>query len=373
VLYRPEWHERLTERQWDARWVRASIADIVAGTDAAHDEVTLWPAHADDAVDLPEPLTDLYSGAAGVVWALHALRAAAETALDLPAVAERVLDACRAAPEIPFSLPLPEQKQSSLLLGETGPAFVAWLTGADDAADDLLELVRANVGNEANELMWGVPGTLLVARTVHHATGEERWADAVAGSERALREARDADGLWTQRLYGYVTRYLGPVHGFVGNVLALGEIGNAGDVLRETAVRDGAHVNWPPEPGAELTRLQWCHGAPGIVSHAASYLDEDLLVGGAQLTWDAGPFELSAKGPGLCHGTAGNGYALLTVFARTHDELWLERARAFAVHALEQAQRLAPRYSLFTGGLGAAVFAADCLDGVPRFPLLSPR
>jgi hypothetical protein len=40
------------------------------------------------------------------------------------------------------------------------------------------------------------------------------------------------------------------------------------------------------------------------------------------------------------------------------------------VHALEQVERLPPRYSLFTGGLGAALFAADCLDGDPRFPLL---
>ena len=69
---------------------------------------------------------------------------------------------------------------------------------------------------------------------------------------------------------------------------------------------------------------------------------------------------------GLCHGTAGNGYALLRTFERTDDERWLERARAFAVHALEQAESLPARYTLFTGGLGVALFAADCIDAQAR-------
>jgi hypothetical protein len=40
------------------------------------------------------------------------------------------------------------------------------------------------------------------------------------------------------------------------------------------------------------------------------------------------------------------------------------------MHALAQADG---RHSLFTGDLGAALFAADCLDGVPRLPLLGER
>src|SRR5439155_22398676 len=76
------------------------------------------------------------------------------------------------------------------------------------------------------------------------------------------------------------------------------------------------------------------------------------------------------KGAGICHGTAGNGYALLKTFERTGDELWLERARAFAMHALAQAERLPGRYSLFTGGVGAALYAADCLAALPSFTVL---
>jgi hypothetical protein len=208
--------------------------------------------------------------------------------------------------------------------------------------------------------MWGVAGTLLAARLLGEADD----------SKAALHTARDDDGWWTQHLHGHVFRNLGPVHGLLGNLLALDEVESALPILRELARREGAHVNWAPGPGDENMRLQWCHGAPGIVIHTGHVLDEDLLLGAAQLTWDAGPFDRHEKGAGICHGTAGNGYALLRTFQRTQDELWLERARAFAVHALEQAQVLPPRYALFTGSIGAVLYAVDCVTGAVRFPVL---
>jgi hypothetical protein len=65
----------------------------------------------------------------------------------------------------------------------------------------------------------------------------------------------------------------------------------------------------------------------------------------------------------------------LKTFARTGDERWLERARHFAVHALGQVERMRAevghgRYSLFTGDLGVALFAASCLDADARLPVL---
>jgi hypothetical protein len=367
VLYVPELHEPLTDRAWDEAWVRDAIARIVADAVNAYDPDTFWPANESDAEGLPLPLTDLYSGAAGVVWALDELGAT----LDIEAAAARTLAAFVELPHTLGSLPLPEQRNSSLMAGETGIAFVAWRAGADDGlAERLLELVHANVGNGANELLWGVPGTLLVARSMLERTGDERWRDAVAESEADLARARDDDGLWTQHLYGQVTRYLGPAHGFVANAFALGTTDIDTRVLREHALHEGEYVNWPPLPDHQKMRLQWCHGAPGILATASSYIDEDLLLGGARLIWAAGPLETKEKGPGLCHGTAGNGYGLLKAFGRTQDEVWLERARAFAVHALEQAEALPPRYSLFTGGVGAALFAADCLEGAGQFPFI---
>ena len=134
-------------------------------------------------------------------------------------------------------------------------------------------------------------------------------------------------------------------------------------------------ANWPPRPRPELSgpdgeiRLQWCAGAPGIVVAAWDYLAEELLLGGAELTWHAGPHG-DEKGANICHGTAGNGYAFLKAFERTGDERWLERARRFAVHALEQVERMPGRYSLFTGGIGVALYAADCVDAQTGYPIM---
>jgi hypothetical protein len=120
------------------------------------------------------------------------------------------------------------------------------------------------------------------------------------------------------------------------------------------------------EPG----HLQWCYGAPGILVAAGEYLDEGLLLAGAELVWRAGPSSME-KGSGICHGTSGNGFALLKVFERTGDEQWLDRARRFAMHALGQVERRGTgRYSLWTGDVGVALYAADCIDGVARYPIV---
>jgi lantibiotic modifying enzyme len=127
--------------------------------------------------------------------------------------------------------------------------------------------------------------------------------------------------------------------------------------------------------------VQWCHGAPGIVTATADFptglsADMDaLLLGAGETTWKAGPL---AKGYGLCHGTAGNGYAFLKLHRRTGDSKWLERARAFAMHALGQHERMRAehgvgRYNLWTGDAGLAVYLHHCLggaDGMPGLDLL---
>ena len=82
------------------------------------------------------------------------------------------------------------------------------------------------------------------------------------------------------------------------------------------------------------------------------------------------------RGSSICHGTAGNGYALLKTFERTGDERWLDRARRFAVHALAQVRRQRSargrgRYSLFTGDPGVALYLASCLDARCRVPASS--
>ena len=109
-----------------------------------------------------------------------------------------------------------------------------------------------------------------------------------------------------------------------------------------------------------------------MVATLGDLMPRDLCLGGAELTWRAGPL---VKGPGLCHGTAGNGYALLRAHALTGGREWLERARGFAVHALQQVDRFRDeygrgRFALFTGDVGAALFAQSCVDVDPRFPTM---
>jgi lantibiotic modifying enzyme len=147
-----------------------------------------------------------------------------------------------------------------------------------------------------------------------------------------------------------------------------------------TATREGALANWTPTwgPSRPGILVQWCHGAPGFVTSLATLddprLDEVLLAAG-ELIWMAGPL---AKGAGFCHGTAGNGFAFLKLFARFGEPRWLERARAFAMHAIAQNEAHAAsygmrRYSLYTGDPGLAVYLACCIEGTAGWPGLDPE
>jgi hypothetical protein len=367
VLYDPAAFEPLTDEPWDEVRVRDRIAAIVADADAAFDPDTLWPAHEWDGWNAPHPMKNLYVGAAGVIWALDDLRrrGLAETTLDLPAAALRALELWRAEPDYMVGEVLPEPPESGLLTGEAGILLVACRLGLP-LEDDLRERIRANLANEAEDLMWGTPGTLVAAVAMG-------WDDLARESAAALAARRDADGLWTQRLWGTSFRGIGTVHGLAGNVRALVQVDDprneslraeSAAALARAATREDAFANWSSEG-----KLQWCASAPGVVSAARDYLDEELLLAGAELVWQAGA-QRDEKGHGICHGTSGNGFALLAAFERTQEEKWLERARRYAVHALAQAERMPGRYSLFTGGAGTALFAAACLEGDARYPVL---
>jgi hypothetical protein len=385
ALYEPSRFEPLIDEPWAPARVRDAIADIVSDADAAFDRGALWPPHESDEHRQGQPGKVPYAGASGVVWALDALRRGghAGTSLDLGAAALRALELERAQPD---AVEDEHYRPGSLLDGEAGTALVAFrLTSDRVLADDLHTLVRGNVANPTDDISWGAPGTLLVALAMGEWTGEPRWEEAARESAIALRARRGDDGLWRQ---DDDYRGLGTLHGAAGNTLALlrfepddGLASETRAVLARHAVRANGLANWPGATGRPLVRprdrricLQWCTGAPGVLAGAWDYLDEDLLLEGAELIWHAGAHR-DEKGHGLCHGTSGNGFALLKAFARTGDERWLERARRFAVHALAQAERMATangrrRYSLFTGDVGTALFAAACLDLDARFPII---
>jgi hypothetical protein len=154
------------------------------------------------------------------------------------------------------------------------------------------------------------------------------------------------------------------------------------ETLTRLAVVEDGQANWPPGVGDPLAgrdgriRVQWCHGAAGVLTALWSLAPDDdewseLLLAGGRLVWEAGPIR---DAPGLCHGTAGNAYALLALWERTGDEQWLGRARALAQHAALQAEDRAARlgrgwHSLMTGDAGVALCLASCLGGDKRFPV----
>jgi hypothetical protein len=390
VLFDPDSHERLVDAAWSEARARAAIATIVADAEATFDEGTLWPVHSldlDDGEELVAP-TSLYLGAAGVVWALDVLARVGAAELGRPwlPVAAELHERYLARPDFGEAVP-------SLWAGESGILLVAHgLAPSAVQEERLLACVRANVDNPTREQLWGSPGTMLAAQAMHELTGDERWAEAWRDSAAWLWDEW-RDEVWQQDLYGEIVHYLGPAHGFVGNVLALagGTLldderraqleRRAISVVAAHAEREDGLAQWPPaleRPGKpQPIRTQWCHGAPGIVTSLASLAPGDdqlgeLLVAGGQLTWSAGPL---VKGPGLCHGTAGNGYAFLKLFERTGDELWLDRARAFAVHAIEQVERMRRthgrgRYSLWTGDVGTALYLWSCLTADAALPTL---
>jgi hypothetical protein len=363
-LFLPSAHEPLVGGEWDEARAEEAIAAIAADAEAAFDG-TRWPWHPRD--DEEYGAADIYLGGAGIIWALDEL---GSTGWEDAAVA--FIDRYRAQPRDEFTV------ETSYSFGEIGIALVAFrLTRDAGIADRVFELVLADPVVETNEMMVGTPGRLLVAEAMLAWTGQPRWEEAWDRCARRVVGARDNDGLWTQNLGGQVARYLGPAHGYAGNTRALAnrtpvELADLSPYLS----REDGLVNWVPREGArpDEPRVQWCHGAPGMVATLGDLLDLELAVAGGELTWRAGPL---TKGPGLCHGTAGNAYAFLVLHRRTGDELWLDRARAFAMHAIGQVERERAalgrgRYSLFTGDIGVALFLRHLLDGEDRFPTMGP-
>jgi lantibiotic modifying enzyme len=385
VLFIPEDHEQLTDAAWDEARVRGAIETIVADAEAAFDEQSLWPPHPlDEPVDVFDRFS-VYLGAAGILFALDRL-----ADRDWSSVAVQVVERFTATPDS-------DDERSghipSLLGGEAGILLVAHGFAPSSSYEErLLDAVHRNRSNPTWELLWGSPGTMLAAQVMYERTGDERWAGAWRDSAERLWEEWRGD-LWSQEIGTWQAHVLGPAHGFAGNVLVLarGNLLDAErrsqlerrtiDVLAKYAWREDGLVQWTPSleerDNPAKIRTQWCHGAPGIVTSLAGVGSNDdeftkLLVAAGELTWRAGPL---VKGASLCHGTAGNGFAFLKLFERTGDELWLDRARRFAMHAIEQIERARTtygqgRYSLFTGDVGSALYLLGCCTTDAAFPLL---
>lgn len=394
-LFDPDRHEELTSTPWNAQEARLAIARIVQECLGAFTPEGLWPAHALDEPDRTDArYSMLYLGAGGIIWALQQLARLGFVDGDTVRFDETIptlVARNRAVGET-------RHGQASFLMGDSGLLLLQWKAQREAAvADRLFEVVHGNLHHPARDMLWGSPGTMLAALHMAEGSGEGRWAEVFERGARILLEQMEHDErlqawVWHQDLYGRVRCFIGAGHGFAGNLYPIFRgaallprelvstfTDRGWNTLNALALRDDGCANWHAvhDPEAIVGRLpltQDCHGAPGIVARLASaprsaHWDE-LLGEAGELTWRAGPLE---KGAGLCHGTAGNGFALLKLWTRTSDPEWLARARVFAMHAIEQVERARRahghgRHSLWTGDIGVALYLANCIAGDSRFP-----
>ena len=175
--------------------------------------------------------------------------------------------------------------------------------------------------------MWGSPGTLIAARLMLAWTGEDRWRAAWNESADALLARRDE---WrvldaaAPRTYVPVPRASARAHRerSIAPVAPRRHAwGRAASEDRVDPRGDGFRRGRPRELAARAAGLRSRmravrFGSSGATVRPASSLrrrrtsTRSSSRAGAELTWRAGAHG-EAKGAGICHGTAGNGYALL--------------------------------------------------------------
>jgi hypothetical protein len=340
VIYRKAEHEPLAGRAWDERLARYAMVNIVDDALAAGPPDETLPYS-----------SGIYEGVAGQLYALRLLG--------------RDVD-----------WPIGPGDGAGFADGELGIALVT------RDVDRFRAAAPEAIANEWIELLYGAGGALVGARLlglddVARAAIQRLWSTWAFDSK--LRAC-----IWTQHVPGgKVGQSIGFAHGFAGNVFALLKaaplqsrehqtelIHRLIETLHRTALPERKLLNWPPGVGDTTSKLrvQWCHGAPGIVcalAGAPAHRELDaILIAAGELTWEAGPLR---KGGGLCHGTAGNGWAFLKLHKRTRDRKWLERARRFAMHAIEQRRG---EQGLFEGDLGIALYLRACIEVDDRWPLL---
>uniref|UniRef100_A0A6B2EBH6 LanC-like protein 3 homolog n=1 Tax=Phlebotomus kandelakii TaxID=1109342 RepID=A0A6B2EBH6_9DIPT len=134
-----------------------------------------------------------------------------------------------------------------------------------------------------------------------------------------------------------------------------------------------SHGNFPItlDNTREKRLVHWCHGAPGAVYLLAKaylifqdekYLNACKLAG--DLVWQKG---LLLKGPGICHGVAGNGYVFLLLHQLTKNPLYLYRAAKFMEFLTDPEFKANARtpdrpFSLYEGVAGTVCFLADLME-----------
>ena len=218
-MIEPARHVSLRPIRWnESEEKRATLQQLNEHFDAER----FWPAHPQDD-GVRDGHSSFYFGATGMIWAIDYLGrvGATKARFDFRPVLARLMDANRA--ELPNYGKYAEH--GSLLFGDLGTALLVMRLDPSPATADLIHArADANTTLPVRELMWGTPGSMITCVHMAAMTAEPRWRALFAiQAARLLEELEETDHgpLWTQDLYGNHRRYLGPVHGYAGNMIAL--------------------------------------------------------------------------------------------------------------------------------------------------------
>lgn len=286
----------------------------------------------------------------------------------------------------------------SFLTGKVGPialAVIAYsrlenLENTQLYCDKLLAFGQnpCLIAEKSDELLYGRAGylyaLLFVKNYVPPASKDSyelsvrNTIEAIFNSGKTLAEyAKSPNPL---KFEWHKKEYLGAAHGYAGiyHTLLLAApylkddekqlLKVSIDKLLETQL---SSKNFPSSIGNQDDRLvQWCHGAPGFVDllcRSYKVYNEEKYLNIAKecgnVIWRRG---LLCKGYSLCHGIAGNGYALLSLFQTTKDVKYLHRACKFVEWCFSYDEYTSRKpdhpLSLYEGIVGVMYFMESITD-----------
>lgn len=388
MLFETSRHESLTTKGWSQNIVRNQISSILDDVERSLLPDACWPTHPLDAESYPRvgPKWTAYAGAAGAIHGLQILGRYGYQLNDLSDLLETVYQSFLKSPDVSV--------EPGLQIGELGILMPAILAQPENGelSKRVIRCMEATIELPFYEITSGQSGMMHAALALYRKTGEDHWKDLYLRGAKSLMDnwRHDADTgewLWQSQVFGPKRHYYGACHGLTGNanILLQGAdllpnnyvetiIKRTVSTLKASVEQESNLANWSlcTKPKIEKLLVQWCHGAAGIVTAMARTpeIDSDdskqldrLLEKTGETVWQAGPLK---KGSNICHGTSGNGYAFLYLYQRWGNSVWLDRARKFAMHSIEQCKKDRLRYgqgrfTLWTGDVGLAIYLHHCL------------
>lgn len=227
MLFIPERHTTITDVKWSKDLAKDYIISLINTTENLFQAERLWPVHPDLQKDngISQPITSLWFGAAGTLWALNQLNKSYPVNLQryMPYLEQLTLLQSAWIKEMASEF-IPTDS-TGYLLGSLGSNFVKWIYTGNHLTQ-LHQDAIANLHHPANALMWGASGSMIVALEMYKSNQQQEWLNLYKmGVTHLLSNYYQDDAkqcyVWQQDLYGSKAIILGLVHGFAGNAYAL--------------------------------------------------------------------------------------------------------------------------------------------------------